>query len=210
MTEEKKKNPILWLMFAVIVPVILALVIITVGLSFAGINVGGWVKDKASNIPIVSSVIKTDGEKQLELELANKNEEIDELYDRIEDYRREIDSMESIIDDLEIDIEKARNSEKVDKELSSNNKSSDKLDDKKEKDVENSKDDKEELTDEEIKKAAASYRKMDPEKAAPIIAEMKNKDAVAILTSLPPEARGNILAEMKTKKAATLTKLMME
>src|SRR5699024_9234580 len=109
----------------------------TVGLSFAGINVGGWVKDKASIVPIVSSVMKTDGEKQLELELANKNEEIDELYDRIEDYRREIDSMESIINDLEIDIEKARNSEKSDKELSS----SDKSDDKKEKAADNSKDD---------------------------------------------------------------------
>lgn len=207
MTEEKKKNPILWLIFAVIIPVILALVIITVGLSFAGINVGGWVKDKASNIPIVSSVMKTDGEKQLELELANRNEEIDELYDRIEDYRREIDSMESIIDDLEIDLEKARNSEKSDKELSS----TDKSEDKKDKDASDSKDDEKDLmVEEEIKKAAASYRKMEAEKAAPIIAEMKNKDAVAILTSLPPEARGNILAEMKTKKAATLTKLMMK
>lgn len=207
MTEEKKKNPILWVIFAVIIPVTLAIVIITVGLSFAGINVGGWVKDKASNIPIVSSVIKTDSEKQLELELTNKNEEIDELYDRIEEYRREIDSMESIIDDLEIDVEKARNSEKVDKELSSN----DEADDKKRKDADSSKSDEKELTEgAEVKKAAASYRKMDPEKAAPIIEEMKNKDAVAILTALPPEARGNILAEMETKKAATLTKEMMK
>lgn len=207
MTEEKKKKTILWLMFAVIIPVILAIVIITVGLSFAGINVGSWVQEKSSNIPIVSSVMKTDGEKQLGLELANKNEEIDELYDRIEDYRREIDSMESIIDDLEIDLEKARNSEKVDKELSSN----DKKDKDKNKDVDGSTNDEADLKEgEEVKKVASSYRKMDPEKAAPIIAEMKNKDAVAILTSLSPEARGNILAEMKTKKAATLTKEMMK
>lgn len=209
MAEEKKKNPILWFVFAIIIPFILALVIVTVGLSFAGINVGGWVKDKAGNIPIVSSVIKTDNEKQLALELASKNEEIDELYNRIEDYRREIDSMESIIHDLEIDIEKARNSNKVEKELSDKDKKSDKDKTEKTKD----KSDESVLSDvdeEEVKKAAASYRKMDPEKAATIISEMRNKDAVSILSTLPPETRGNILAEMDAKKAATLTKLIMD
>lgn len=209
MAEEKKKNPILWFVFAIIIPFILALVIVTVGLSFAGINVGGWVKDKAGNIPIVSSVIKTDNEKQLALELASKNEEIDELYNRIEDYRREIDSMESIIHDLEIDIEKARNSNKVEKELFDKDKKSDKDKTEKTKD----KSDESVLSDvdeEEVKKAAASYRKMDPEKAATIISEMRNKDAVSILSTLPPETRGNILAEMDAKKAATLTKLIMD
>jgi len=51
---------------------------------------------------------------------------------------------------------------------------------------------------------------MEPEKAASIIGQMNNKDAVRILQNVPSEVRGNILAEMDPKKAAQLTKIMMD
>src|SRR5699024_11702267 len=59
-------NPFLWFLIAIIIPILFALILAYIIFSMAGVNVSSWVKDKASTIPVVSSMIITDEEKSLE------------------------------------------------------------------------------------------------------------------------------------------------
>lgn len=188
--EEKKKktNPILWLLFAVIIPLIIISVLAFAILTFVGVDVTGWVKEKGSNVPVVSSFIKTDEEKDLEIQLQQANETIQNQSEKIEELNNEIASLESIIDDLELEIEKLENERESEEAL-----------------LEES-----DLSDEdELKRVAASFRKMDPESAAQIIQNLDQSKAIAILSSLSGDARGNILAEMEPAQAAQITSAMM-
>lgn len=182
---NKKRNPFVILIFAVILPVILAGVLAFFVLSFAGFDVSGWMKEKGQNVPVISSMIKTDEEKDIERKLNNALETIDAQKERLEEYEKEIESMEDIIEELELENKKLQNRTKDEDEDG----------------------EKAEQT-EDVKQAASSFRKMDPEKAAPIVQNMDDAIAVEILASLSGDVRGDILAEMDPKKAAELTTLL--
>lgn len=186
--DGKKRNPIVWFLFAIVIPVMVAGIIAIVVLSFAGIDVAGWVKEKGNNIPVVSNFITTKEEKTLEDELAKANETIEFQKEEIEDLNREIQSLEDIVADLELDVTRLENRSNSEDSLSGSDATE---------------------VDEEVKKVAASFRKMDQEKAANIIQNLDQPTAVAVLANLSGEVRGGILAEMDPKKAADLTKEMM-
>src|SRR5690625_5512256 len=62
--NKKSVNPFLWFIFAIVIPVIIIISLTVLVLAIAGFDVSGWTKDKASNIPIVSSFITTEEEKK--------------------------------------------------------------------------------------------------------------------------------------------------
>src|SRR5690625_6226290 len=64
--NKKSVNPFLWFIFAIVIPVIIIISLTVLVLAIAGFDVSGWTKDKASNIPIVSSFITTEEEKKIE------------------------------------------------------------------------------------------------------------------------------------------------
>lgn len=182
---KKTRNPILLFLFAVVIPLVVVIGVALLTLPFFGVDLGGWAKK--SNIPVISSIATSKEDKQFENKLEKANETIETQRVDINELNKEIESLEGIIDDLEMDIKRLENrtDSKADEAESAEQK------------------------EEEIKQTANSFRKMDPEKAAPIIQNLDKNIAVPILSNLSGDVRGAILAEMEPKQAAELTKEMI-
>lgn len=186
--NKKKTNPILWTLFAIVIPLMIVSVIAVFVLSLVGVDVTGWMKEKGSNIPVVSSLVTTDEEKDLKRQLEQANETIESQAEEIEALNQEIEHLEGIIEDLELDMERIENRNESEESL-----------------LEDS-----DLTDEEeMKRVASSFRKMDPEDAAQIIQNLDQTNAIAILSNLSGDVRGDILAEMEPRQAAEIMTAMM-
>ncbi|HLQ98145.1 MAG TPA: hypothetical protein VK135_05590, partial [Candidatus Dormibacteraeota bacterium] len=61
--KQKKTNPILWFLFAIVIPVIIALILTFIILMATGTDISGWAKNTGSKIPVISSFITTEEEK---------------------------------------------------------------------------------------------------------------------------------------------------
>lgn len=189
--KEGKKNLFTWIVFAVLLPLLITVVIAIFILNLAGVDVGGWSKDKLANVPGIASIIKTDDYKELETKLTDAEERNASQQETISDLENEVASLEDIVEDLEVDLKKAN-----------------KRQENEQKDGEEAPEDDD--ADAEVKKAAASFRKMDAEKAAGIVEKLDEATAIQVLTVLPGEVKGNILAEMDAKAAADLMEAMLE
>ena len=183
--ENKQPKNKLGLLFAVLIPLLLAIVAVVVVLFLVD-------DEKLSNIPIISSLVPDEAAKQDQAALDKAKERITDQQDEIEDLNQEIDSLESIIDEQKQDIKKLEKKSE-------------------EKNEKTSGDDEEGLSEEEqeVKQVAGSFRKMDPEKAAGIVNNMDKQMAIDVIEQLSGDVRGGILAEMEAKKAAELTEGML-
>lgn len=189
--KEKKMNPLLWFFFVVLVPTIAAIVIAVVIMSIAGVNVGEWVKKTGSNIPVISSFIKTEEEKSIE-ELEDK------LVQTIEEKDREIAELEATVEQHVDDIDKLTEEvETAEQQLLSSV------------DTEEIEQEREETTQNTIKEMAASYQKMNHNQAAKIIEEMDRTLALTLLSELPNDVRGKIIEKMDAEIAVKITEQYM-
>lgn len=197
--EKTKMNPVLWFFFAIIIPLAVAITITVVVLAIAGVDVAGWAKDKASGIPVVSSLIGKDEKAgkevtnaDVEKQLQKRNEENDKL-------KKQVDELEGTIDGLEQKIAKQKNKEKSDKKAAE----------------EEGKEgytagatasaNQETGQNDPVKKMASSFKKMDAAQAALIVQDLSNSMAIDLMNELSTATRGQILQEMDPKKAADLT-----
>lgn len=189
--KEKKMNPLFWFFFVVLVPTIAAIVIAVVIMSIAGVNVGEWVKKTGSNIPIISSFIKTEEEKSIE-ELEDK------LVQTIEEKDREIAELEATVEQHVDDLDKLTEEvETAEQQLLSSV------------DTEEIEQEREETTQNTIKEMAASYQKMNHNQAAKIIEEMDRTLALTLLSELPNDVRGKIIEKMDAEIAVKITEQYM-
>src|SRR5690625_5003539 len=115
--NQKKRNPILWILFAVIIPLLIVSFLAVVILNLVGVDVNSWVKEKGSTIPVVSSFIETDEEKELKRQLEQANETIQNQDEEIDVLNQEIQHLENMLDDLELEIEKLENKNKSEEAL---------------------------------------------------------------------------------------------
>ncbi|HLS22788.1 MAG TPA: hypothetical protein VK037_02610 [Pseudogracilibacillus sp.] len=185
--EKKKLNPFLQILFAVILPLLVATILAIAVLMFLGVDVTGWTEEKLAKTPIISSFVKTADEKELTEKLEQAQETIKSQDELIEDLEAQIELLEAEIDDLEIDLAKLEN-ETDESELEALQLEED-LD---------------------IKKLANSFRKMDKEQAAKIVANLNTHNAVLLLSNVSGDVRGEILEEMDPQTAATIMENMME
>lgn len=193
-TEKKKLNPVLWFLFAILLPLIIVIAITIFALSLANISVLDWVAEKGSNVPIVSSVIKTKDEKVTEQKLAESDLKIAEQKEQLSELNAEITSLKLENEDLTqlLAIEK----EKISKIEENVNTESSPL-----------------ITDEDIDDmavAVASFRKMEPKNAARIVEDLNRDSAALILSELSGKVRGAILAEMEPAIAADITEIILD
>ena len=185
--KNKKMNPFLWFLIAIIIPILFALILAYIIFSMAGVNVSSWVKDKASTIPVVSSMIITDEEKSLE----HRNEKLVTALDNkdaeIETLTQEIINLEGTIEKLERDLLKLekRNPDSEENEAEPEN----------------------EVT---VKQMSGSFKDMDPEQAALIIQRLDKEIAVSILKSMSNKVRGSVLETMDPEQAAELTEQIID
>lgn len=186
--KRKKMNPLLWFLFAIIIPVSIVLVLVLIILNIAGYDTFNWLKEKGNNVPIVSDMITTDDELEKETTEQRYQEMIEEKDQEIEALTQEVSDQETIIQDLEREIIKLENSQDpIEQEVENQEQASDKL-----------------------KRIVKSYQEMDPERAALIIQNMKDRStSVSILEGMANDARGEILQEMDPEIAADITEKLM-
>src|SRR5690625_428573 len=188
--KEKKiqRNPIIWFLFAILIPIIITILLTTIILFVADVDVFGWAKTQGSKIPVISTMVKTDEEIDLEAKLKKANEKMESQNEQLLTYEDEIENLETTINDLEVEISKLK---KAAKNESVNKNEED-----------------EQIV--EYKDAASSFRKMDRKSAAEILQNLDKRTAASILSNLSGEVRGEILAEMEPKTAATLMEELLE
>ncbi|WP_121639903.1 MotE family protein [Virgibacillus sp. Bac330] len=185
--DTKKMNPFLWFLFAIIVPIGFTITLVTIILLATGVDVGGWVKGKAAEIPGVSSFVdEDDGRKakdvadtQLKSQIENKDSEIKQLQEELKDKETTIQMLEQDIIKLQ-DREQNQTEEQQKKDENQTKKNS-------------------------FKSMSTSFKEMDEEKAAQILQDLKRKTALAILEELDDKERGKILEVMDATTAAQLT-----
>lgn len=191
--KPNKTNPVLWFFFAIVIPFIVAITITVIIFTVAGVDVIGWAKNTGNNIPVVSSVITTDKEKnsqraeeKMKDTIASKDEEISQL-------NREVSSLESTVDKLEQENVKLENSNSNENDSKSD--TSDKAGT--------------EAGNDSIKTISSSFKDMDSEQAALITENMEQDLAVGILKQVPNDVRGEIFEQMDPGLAAELAQLFV-
>jgi flagellar motility protein MotE (MotC chaperone) len=167
----------------VLIPLLLLVVLAMIIASFAGVNVGQKMKDALAHIPVISSFSGQDSEMSTEeynKRIVELEAQIQEKNTRLEQFQKRLEEKETEIDKLA--LEKKRLEETLDEQLKMKN--------------ENTR---------EMKEMKAVYETMSPKRAASIIAEMKQDDALRLLSSLSPESLAKILEKMPPDRAAKLS-----
>lgn len=190
-SKKKSMNPFLWIVFAIIIPLIIVSTLTVFILNMAGVDVTGWFKNTASNIPVVSNFITTEEEQAVE-------DEIKKLTEMIEEKDLEIARLQTISEDLEMTISRLNQQIlKLENEIASRDELAEQ---EEELEVENN---------ESLKQIVSSYESMKTKQAAIIIQNLENDLAIDILKELPNDRRGKILEAMDPERVAELTKLFV-
>ncbi|HLS20412.1 MAG TPA: hypothetical protein VK056_01975 [Bacillota bacterium] len=190
--QNKKTNPILWFLFAIVIPMVVMLVLIYTVLLLAGVDVNSWLKNTGKKVPVISAMITTDEEKSYQ-ELEEKFNELKDEHDtttnsyltEIESYKSTIEQLENEIDKLEAQLEFAKDNSEEETSLTASD-------------------------EEMIKKLSASFKTMKPKQAALIFSDLDKNIAVELLNTVSNDVRGKILEAMEPKLAAELTELMID
>ena len=191
-TEKKKINPILWFLFAVVIPLIIVLVIIIVILNFAGFNVVDWTIEKGKDYPIIEKLISYREEKDLEQEVLHLKPELDAKSEELEQAESQISDLEEEILQLNQEIES--------KEEIINSYESEEAEKLQISETEN----------QSIKEIASSFEEMKAGRAAEILSNLEQQEVILIMTELPHDVRGEILQAMEPEFAATITSRLLE
>ena len=190
-TMKKKMNPLLWFLFAVIIPITVLGIIAVIILNVAGYDPVGWAKEKTSGIPILSAVIPDEEEAGISQEPNSSQENTEAKDEKIFDLQQSVKELEETNELLQRDIikleTKLKDEGRGEDELATPAESNSSLED--------------------IKK---TYEEMKPKQAAPIISELEEETAILILRQLSSETTGSILATMEPKLAAKYTKKLLE
>lgn len=188
--KKKKMNPILFTLFAIIMPLIFVIVIVSVIMGLAGFNVIDWAKEKGSDIPIVSNILPAGEE-------LDTQKEIERLTSILHDRDAEIEQFNTQIEDLETNLAELER-EKMIQEQSTVQQD----------DLEVTAEDADPA--DQIKQVAKTYEEMKSKNAAAILELMNRDEAISILEEIPNDVRGEILQNMDVEIAADITRLLME
>lgn len=190
-TEKKKMNPILWFLFAIVIPVSIVLVIIFVILSLAGFNVLDWTREKGSELPVVSNFVSSPEEVATEEEISRLEEELEMKDEKIEQLELTIDELEDEIVHLEQEISSQE-------EIIANFEAE-----------ETDEEDGEETDNDSLSEMAKTFEEMKAKGAAQILENMTEEEVVIIMRELPNDVRGDILEAMDAEIAASIAAQLM-
>ncbi|ELK44743.1 hypothetical protein M662_09205 [Bacillus sp. SB49] len=171
---------------AVVFPLLFLVVLTVIVMTLMGYNVFEQVEKYGANIPGIADTTSTDSASseetdKLQAMLANKEAEIEQLKEQASAGDAEKKDMENQIVQLEKELEGT-------------------TEERGEEDVE----------EDSAKDIAASFQKMDPEEAAPIISTMNQDLAVQVLRLIAVEERGDILGQMDPEIAASYASALID
>jgi flagellar protein FlbB len=188
--ESKLVNKFQWFLFVGIIPLLFAVIVFVIVLTFAGFDVGGAAKKYGQFIPGVSSLIPTEeGEIDLEAKLRQDVNDLETLNQdqlaMVEQLEKEAEEKEGKITDLQMQIEK------LNEEL-------------------RTKGQQQQDKEQTLGELSKIYESMSAKNAAAILTELEDQDALTILRTLSTDTLGPILEKMEPVDAARFTKLLAD
>ncbi|WP_170138842.1 MotE family protein [Oceanobacillus chungangensis] len=184
---KKERKPIIWFLFAIIIPIIVAATLIIVILEVAGVGVMDWTKEKVG----INSEVSEPDTSEREGQTDNVQSTIEAKDTEIEVLNQDIRILESTIDELEQEIVKNENSQEGTSTATSEE------------------EDGSQQENDSVALVANAYKEMDSKQSAAILESLDRETAVAILLAVSNKVRGSILQEMDPKIAAELTELLL-
>lgn len=181
-----------WFFFVVIIPLIFALIVYSVIMTFMGKSVVDQVKSIGSHVPFVSSLL----DEKNESETSQKDK--DKLENEIERLTANIHEQEQVLLELENKLLEK------DDELVDAKETILKL----EKQLENA-DEVEGTESKSVKETAKMLLSMSPKDAASIISEMQNSEVIPVLQEMKASDSGRIVAKLEPQRASTLMKELL-
>jgi flagellar protein FlbB len=192
MEIQEKESSVLkklqWFLFVVMVPMLFASLVALVVLTFAGVNVVDAAKKYGANVPGLSKLVAEEDtainvEEQLRKDIVDIESINKEQLTTISDLKEEIEQSQANVDSLQNKVEQ------LTKELN-----------KEEKEQED--------TEQTMKEIAGVYETMSAKKAAAIITELREQEALKILQTVSTDSLSSILEKMEPVDAAKYTELL--
>jgi flagellar protein FlbB len=187
LAEKEKMNPFLWFLFAIVIPVIIAITLTVVVFAVAGVDVVSWAKNTGNNIPVLSSIITTDDEarektkkESIESRLDAKDAEIEKVSQEKKELEGTVEQLKQQITKLERDLDAASQQQP---EAVEDNKT--------------------------VKQISNSFTNMKGKQAALILEQLEPGTAYVILSEMSNDDRGSILENMSPEVAAEITKFFI-
>lgn len=185
--ETEQKRPFQWFIFVVLIPLLFAIAIALVVSTLAGINVFTAAKDLSSKLPFVGSVIQKNASTAMNKKTEN---DIISLQAQVKDDEAKISQLQAKLQSKEQEVQRAqlennRLQQEMDSLKTSQNESKRALSD-----------------------LVTTYETMSAKKAAPIISNMTDSEALKILSSVKPESLASIMENMDPTQAARFTELL--
>ncbi|MCM3441097.1 MotE family protein [Metabacillus halosaccharovorans] len=191
-TEKQEYSKLQWFFFVIFIPVVFTLTLVLIILSVAGFDVIGKAKSTITSIPVVENLINKEKENPDESAIAVKEKETQEENKKLE---KTIEEQATMISALESDVgAKEKEVQKLTQEISSL-----------EKQIEEIAKAGEESQSRDIGKL---YDNMSSKKAAEIIPNLSQDDALLILSSLDDKQVADILSKMSVEDAVKFTDLL--
>jgi flagellar motility protein MotE (MotC chaperone) len=188
MPEEQgsqKASKFQWFIFAFFIPILFAVTVALLVFTLSGNNIFETAKEYGQKVPLLSSIINGESSNSEVME-----SQLIELEAEIKDREARITQLESQLDSKELEIERAGlEKQRLEQEI-------------------------EELTaiKEENKRAfkdiVKTYESISAKKAAPILTEMKDEEAVKILSNVKADTLAAIMEKMDPEDAAHYTALL--
>ncbi|KGP73990.1 MotE family protein [Pontibacillus yanchengensis] len=183
--ETKKTNKFQWFVFVILIPLLFAITFALIVMTIGGVNVFQKVQEYGGKIPVISSMVSSEQTQE------KQEPQSAELQATVQDQKAQIQQLQGTITQKDQTIEELNQQiEELTNQLNEKSKS-----DKQRAEI--------------MKNMSSSFKEMDAEKAAPIIAQLDQSTAVSILQEIPDEERGNIFANMSPEQAASFTNALV-
>jgi flagellar motility protein MotE (MotC chaperone) len=184
--QSGKGKSFLWFLYVVVIPLLFAITVAIIVSFVAGVNVFDGAKDFGQKIPFVGSLIQKN---DLNTSKTSEKNVID-LQGQIKDREEEISQLQKQLENKDSDIQRA--------ELE-NNRLQKEIDDMAANETERTR---------ALKDMIKTYETMSPKKAAPIIVQMNDNEALKILSSIKADVLAAIMENMNSQDAAKYTQLL--
>jgi flagellar motility protein MotE (MotC chaperone) len=177
---EKAHSKLQWFFFVICIPVLFAVILFSVILSFLGIDVLDKAKEYSASVRGVSTLLVEDAmEEEIVVDIAALETTIQEQQVEIERLQMAISQREEEIKSLNNEVAQIEHKAAIEEELHAGEV-------------------------QELKDIAKTYESMSSKNAANIITQLATDDALLHLSQVSIEVRAGILSKMDSEKAADL------
>ncbi|WP_205174008.1 MotE family protein [Bacillus pakistanensis] len=177
--DEKTFSRLQWIFFAGIIPLLFAVIVTLIVMTFMGVNIF----EKVNEIPILSKVLPSEEKKNIE----KFDEKIVNLQGQLKDKEAKITQLQSKINNQEQEKEQLL---------------------RKEQDLKNQIDELKQIQEENkraFKEVVSTFEAMSAKSAAPVLIAMEDAEALKILSSIKSDSLAKILEKMPPEEAASFT-----